>query len=100
MQFVLVLLLALVSSVDTADAGKKARCLAPADASAAVQRHHLQQPRSAIAAARRKASGDLLAARLCEGRNGYVYRLHILAKNGHVARVVVDAKSAEIIGVH
>jgi uncharacterized membrane protein YkoI len=100
MRFLLVLLLALVSSADATAAGKRGRCLAPADASAVVQRQRLQQPRNAIAAARRKASGELLAARLCETGSGYVYRLHILAKNGHVTRVVVDAKSAEIIGVH
>lgn len=76
------------------------RCFRPFEARGVVQRHHLVLPRVAIQAARKHAQGELLAARLCRTEHGFVYYVHFLARNGHVARVVVDAKSAGIDGQH
>jgi uncharacterized membrane protein YkoI len=37
-------------------------------------------------------------ARLCRGQNGLVYVLTVLARDGKVARIVVDAVKGTLVG--
>jgi len=53
---------------------------------------------AAIAAAKSRISGSVLRARLCRGQDGLVYVLTVLARDGKVARIVVDATRGTLVG--
>ena len=42
-------------------------------------------------------SGEVVRARLCESPKGYVYLLTLLARDGKVSRVTVDAKNGVVL---
>ncbi len=42
--------------------------------------------------------GSVVQARLCHGKEGLVYVLTILARDGKVARLAVDAAKGTVIG--
>lgn len=46
---------------------------------------------TALRAVRNKMAGTLVRARLCHGNDGLVYVLTVLAHDGKVARLTVDA---------
>jgi hypothetical protein len=48
-------------------------------------------------ATRGRSRGDIINARLCRGPNGLVYRLTVLARDGKVAHVTVDAASGKLV---
>lgn len=52
----------------------------------------------AIHAAKSRMPGSVIQARLCHGQDGLVYVLTVLARDGKVARVVVDAVKGTLIG--
>jgi hypothetical protein len=49
-------------------------------------------------ASRARSKGDIISARLCRGPDGLVYRLTVLARDGKVARVAVDAVTGKLVG--
>ncbi len=49
-------------------------------------------------AARRRIPGTVVRARLCRGKDGLVYVLTVLARDGKVARLTVDAAKGTVIG--
>jgi hypothetical protein len=53
---------------------------------------------AAIAAAKNRMSGSVVRARLCRGQDGLVYVLTVLARDGKVARIVVDATKGTLVG--
>lgn len=53
---------------------------------------------AAIRAVRKRASGTLVQARLCQGKDGLVYVLTVLARDGKVARLTVDAVKGTLVG--
>jgi|SRR5690242_682632 uncharacterized membrane protein YkoI len=53
---------------------------------------------TAIHAAKTRVPGSVIQARLCRGQDGLVYVLTVLARDGKVARVVVDAVKGTLIG--
>jgi hypothetical protein len=53
---------------------------------------------AAIRAARKRAPGALVQARLCHGKEGLVYVLTVLARDGKVARLTVDAVKGTLVG--
>jgi uncharacterized membrane protein YkoI len=53
---------------------------------------------AAMHTARTRVSGILVRARLCRGQDGLVYVLTVLARNGKVARLTVDAVKGTLIG--
>jgi uncharacterized membrane protein YkoI len=79
------------------------------DPAAAADRRCLskEQQRTAIASGKAvrlgvalkavKRRGDVVRARLCEGQNGLVYMLTVLARDGKVTRVTVDATSGSVL---
>ncbi len=53
---------------------------------------------SAIHAARARMPGTVVRARLCHGPDGLVYVLTVLAHDGKVARITVDAVKGTLVG--
>jgi uncharacterized membrane protein YkoI len=53
---------------------------------------------SAIHVAKSRMPGTVIQARLCRGLDGLVYVLTVLAHDGKVARIVVDAVKGTLIG--
>jgi uncharacterized membrane protein YkoI len=53
---------------------------------------------AAVRAARKRTSGTLVQARLCHGTDGLVYMLTVLARDGKVARLTVDAVKGTLVG--
>src|SRR5262249_20200201 len=53
---------------------------------------------AAIAAAKNRMAGSVVRARLCHGQDGLVYVLTVLACDGKVARIVVDATKGTLVG--
>jgi uncharacterized membrane protein YkoI len=73
------------------------QCFSAAESQALVLEHGLVPASRAVSAARHVANGDLLAARLCETTAGHVYMLTLLGRDGRMQRVLVDAKSADVL---
>jgi hypothetical protein len=53
---------------------------------------------AAMRAARKRASGTLVQARLCHGQDGLIYVLTLLARDGKVTRLTVDAVKGTLVG--
>jgi len=53
---------------------------------------------AAIHAAKSRMPGTVVQARLCHGQDGLVYVLTVLAHDGKVARMVVDAAKGTLVG--
>jgi len=53
---------------------------------------------TAMRAARSKMPGTVVRARLCRGNDGLVYVLTVLAHDGKVARIAVDAVKGTLVG--
>jgi len=53
---------------------------------------------AAIQAAKNRMPGSVVRARLCHGQDGLVYVLTVLARDGKVARIVVDAAKGTLVG--
>jgi len=43
-------------------------------------------------------TGAMVRARLCRGKDGLVYVLTVLARDGKVARITVDAVKGTLVG--
>jgi uncharacterized membrane protein YkoI len=52
---------------------------------------------TAIRTSRRKATGEVVKARLCQSPKGLVYLLTVLARDGKVARLTIDAQNGKIV---
>ncbi len=55
---------------------------------------------TAMHMARRRMPGTVVRARLCHGHDGLVYVLTVLAHDGKVARIAVDAVKGTLAGDH
>ena len=53
---------------------------------------------AAIRAAKRRVPGTVVRARLCRGRDGLVYVLTILKRDGRVVRLTIDAVKGTLLG--
>jgi uncharacterized membrane protein YkoI len=53
---------------------------------------------SAMRAAKKRMPGTEVRARLCHGKDGLVYVLTVLARDGKVARLTVDAAKGTVVG--
>src|SRR5438309_751465 len=78
-----------------AEAGD-ARCLNKEQQRAAIVSGKAVRLGEALKAVKRR--GEVLRARLCEGGKGLVYMLTVLARDGKVTRVTVDATSGTVLG--
>jgi uncharacterized membrane protein YkoI len=53
---------------------------------------------AAMRAAKKRMPGTVVRARLCRGNDGLVYVLTVLARDGKVARLKVDAVKGTLVG--
>jgi len=67
-------------------------CVAAAEARAAIVRHKLADPSSALRAMARRAQAEPLRSRLCRMEEQFVYEMALLRRDGKVVRVYVDAQ--------
>jgi len=71
------------------------RCLNKEQQRAAIASGKAVRLGVAVKAVRRR--GEVVRARLCEGSKGLVYMLTVLARDGKVTRVTVDATSGSVL---
>jgi uncharacterized membrane protein YkoI len=74
-------------------------CLDQKDRKAAEESGQAIHLAAAMRAARKRAPGTLVQARLCHGKDGLIYVLTVLARDGKVARLTVDAVKGTLVGV-
>jgi uncharacterized membrane protein YkoI len=73
-------------------------CLDQKERRAEVESGHVVRLDTALRAVRSKMAGTLVRARLCHGNDGLVYVLTVLARDGKVARLTVDAVRGSLVG--
>lgn len=78
------------------------RCLGPEQRRAAIAAHKAIPLSRALRAARGRRGDrhapEVVGARLCESGPGLVYVLTLLARDGKVTRVTIDAASGRLLG--
>jgi uncharacterized membrane protein YkoI len=79
-----------------ADAGQA--CLNQKDRRAETESGKLIHLSVAMRAAKHRVPGTVVRARLCHGRDGLVYVLTVLAHDGKVAQIAVDAVQGTFVG--
>lgn len=73
-------------------------CLDQKERRAAYESGKVIELAAAMRAAKKRMPGTLVRARLCRGKDGLVYVLTVLAHDGKVARLTVDAAKGTLIG--
>ena len=73
-------------------------CLNQKERRAAIDSGKLVRLAAAIHTAKKRMPGAVVRARLCHGADGLVYVLTVLARDGKVARLTVDATKGTLIG--
>jgi uncharacterized membrane protein YkoI len=73
-------------------------CLNQKERRAEAESGKLVQLEAAMHTARTRMAGTVVRARLCHGAEGLVYVLTVLAHDGKVARIEVDAVKGTLIG--
>jgi len=73
-------------------------CLDQKERRAAIESGRLIRLSAAIGAAKSRMPGTVVRVRLCHGHDGLVYVLTVLAHDGKVARILVDAVKGTVIG--
>ena len=73
-------------------------CLDQKERRAEVESGRVVRLDTALRAVRSKMAGTLVRARLCRGNDGLVYVLTVLARDGKVARLTVDAVKGTLVG--
>jgi uncharacterized membrane protein YkoI len=73
-------------------------CLNQKERRAETETGHLVRLDAAMRVARGRMPGTVVGARLCRGGNGLVYVLTVLAHDGKVARLTVDAVKGTLVG--
>jgi len=73
-------------------------CLSQKERRAAVEDGSAIRLSAAIHAIRNRMPGTVIRARLCRGAEGLVYVLTVLAHDGKVARIAIDAVKGTPIG--
>jgi uncharacterized membrane protein YkoI len=96
--FAMVALLLAFVSPGRADEKAQRLCLSKEQQRAAIAGGQAVRLAVAIRAARGQVGGDVVNARLCHAAKGLVYLLTVLARDGKVSRLTVDAASGHMVG--
>jgi uncharacterized membrane protein YkoI len=75
-------------------------CLNQKERRAETESGKLIRLSTAMYAAKRRMPGTVVRALLCHGHDGLVYVLTVLAHDGKVARIAVDAMKGTLAGDH
>jgi uncharacterized membrane protein YkoI len=89
------LFLAAVS--ETAVAQPAHQCFSPEDTRQRIEDDSLVSLADIIKIARSGRSDDVISARLCETNGNLVYMIAMLERSGRVMRMIVDARSGQIV---
>jgi|SRR5215475_2541334 len=81
-----------------AAAEEQLRCLTRADQRAAIAASQAIPLAAARRILRQRGAGELVRARLCHDANRLIYLLTVLARDGKVRRVTVDASNGTVTG--
>jgi uncharacterized membrane protein YkoI len=73
-------------------------CLNQKERRAEMETGHLVRFDAAMRVARARMPGTVVGARLCRGPTGLLYVLTVLAHDGKVARLTVDAVKGTLVG--
>jgi uncharacterized membrane protein YkoI len=73
-------------------------CLDQKERRAEIEGGRVMRLDTALRAVRSKMPGTLVRARLCRSNDGLVYVLTVLARDGKVARLTVDAVKGTLLG--
>jgi uncharacterized membrane protein YkoI len=73
-------------------------CLDQKERRAEIESGRVVRLDTALRAVRSKMPGTVVRARLCHGNDGLVYVLTVLARDGKVARLTVDAVKGSLVG--
>jgi hypothetical protein len=73
-------------------------CLNQKERQAAIQSGKVIHLAAAMRAAKKRMPGIVVRASLCQGKEGLVYMLTVLARDGKVARLTVDAVKGSLVG--
>jgi hypothetical protein len=73
-------------------------CLNQRERQAAIQSGKVINLAAAMRTAKKRMPGTLVRASLCQGKEGLVYVLTVLARDGKVARLTVDAVKGTLVG--
>jgi hypothetical protein len=73
-------------------------CLNQRERQAAIQSGKVINLAAAMRTARKRMPGAVVRASLCQGKEGLVYVLTVLARDGKVARLTVDAVKGTLVG--
>ena len=90
---------ALMATVPLHDvvAAEAGACLSRDQRRAAIQNRKAVPLGRAIRSAKARHAGDVLNARLCRQEKGLVYVLTVLARDGKVTQMTVDATSGKVV---
>jgi uncharacterized membrane protein YkoI len=91
-----VLIILSVTPVHAAELGHA--CLDQKERRAEIESGRVVRLATALRAARSKVAGTLVRARLCRSNDGLVYVLTVLARDGKVTRLTVDAVKGTPVG--
>jgi hypothetical protein len=73
-------------------------CLDQRDRQAAVETGKVVSLAAALRSAKKRMPGSVVRALLCPGKDGLVYVLTVLARDGKVERLTVDAAKGTLVG--
>src|SRR5262245_14878003 len=91
-------LTALVTPAAAAAGQERLRCLSRAEQRAAIAAGEAIPLAAARRMLRQRMGGELVRARLCHDAGRLIYLLTVLARDGKVRRVTVDATNGSVIG--
>jgi|HubBroStandDraft_6_1064221.scaffolds.fasta_scaffold401147_2 uncharacterized membrane protein YkoI len=74
-------------------------CLSPDQQRVEIAGGHVVKLEVALRSLKGRRSGDVINARLCRGAKGLVYMLTVLAKDGKVTHVTIDATTGSVVGM-
>ena len=95
----LIMTLALLATLSLpAAAQEQPRCLSRAEQRAAIAAGEAIPLATARQMLRQRMGGELVRARLCHESGRLIYRLTVLARDGKVRQVSIDATNGTVIG--
>jgi uncharacterized membrane protein YkoI len=86
-------------SVIPADAETRTRCLTRDQQRSAITERRAVPLAAVRKSVRAKVPGEMVRARLCQEPERLIYQLTVLPRDGKVRRVIVDAKSGNVVSV-
>jgi uncharacterized membrane protein YkoI len=95
----LVLIVVIPQAAVPADAEPRMRCLTRDQQRTAITERRAVPLAAVRKSVRARVPGEMVRARLCQEPERLIYLLTVLPRDGKVRRVIVDAKSGNVVNV-